>query len=175
MPEYEFTLIFTLPVDPVDPDAMIERLGEAGCDDAVVGVGRWGRLALAFAREAESAGEALRSALADVCRAVPGARLAEAAPDLVGLSDVAALLGVTRQNVRKLILACDAPAPSPMHEGRPSIWRFAKVLTWLRDEKRYPMPPELLEVAQATMQVNLAVQARDADAEVQRELAGLLA
>ncbi len=32
----------------------------------------------------------------------------------VGLTDVAALLGVTRQNVRKLMLGCDAPAPSPV-------------------------------------------------------------
>ena len=30
-----------------------------GCDDATVGIGRWGRLGLAFAREAESAGAAV--------------------------------------------------------------------------------------------------------------------
>ena len=117
----------------------------------------------------------MRSALADVRAAVPDARLAEASPDLVGLSDVAALLGVTRQNVRKLILACDAPAPVPVHEGRPTIWRLAKVLTWLRDEKRYRVRPELVEVALATMQANLAVEALDADGDAQRELLALLA
>jgi len=175
MSEYEFTLTFAHSAAPADIDDIVERLGTAGCDDATVGIGRWGRLALAFTREAETAGAALRSALADVRAAVPDARLAEASPDLVGLSDVAALLGVTRQNVRKLILACDAPAPVPVHEGRPTIWRLAKVLTWLRDEKQYVVPPELMDVALATMQANLAVEARDADGDAQEELSALIA
>jgi hypothetical protein len=175
MREYEFTLTFAHSAAPADIDDVVERLGAAGCDDATVGIGRWGRLALAFTREAETAGAAVRSALADVRAAVPDARLAEASPDLVGLSDVAALLGVTRQNVRKLILACDAPAPVPVHEGRPTIWRLAKVLTWLRDEKQYRVRPELAEVALATMQANLAVEALDADGETQRDLLALLA
>jgi hypothetical protein len=174
MSEYEFTLTFVLPAESVDIDDVAERLGEAGCDDATVGIGRWGRLALAFTREGETAGAALRGALTDVRTAVPGAKLLEASPDLVGLSDVAALLGVSRQNVRKLILACDAPAPAPVHEGRPTIWRLAKVLAWLRDEKQYKVPPELVEVALATMQANLAVEACDVDGDAQRELSALL-
>jgi hypothetical protein len=40
----------------------------------VVGIGQPGRLALAFARQADSALEALQSALADVQRVVPQAR-----------------------------------------------------------------------------------------------------
>jgi hypothetical protein len=175
MTEYEFTLTFVLPTAPADIDGVVERLGAAGCEDATAGIGRWGRLALAFTREAETAGAAVRSALADVRTAVPDARLFEASPDLVGLSDVAALLGVTRQNVRKLVLACDAPAPVPVHEGRPTIWRLAKVLTWLREEKRYVVPPGLMDVALATMQANLAVEARDADGDVQEELSALIA
>ena len=175
MSEYEFTLTFTLPPGFDDVDGLVERLGAAGCDDATVGIGAWGRLALAFSREAESASVALTSALADVRRAEPRARLIEAGPDLVGLTDVATLLGVTRQNVRKLIVACDAPAPAPMHEGRPTIWRLAKVLAWLRDEKGYGVPRELLEIAAATLQANLAVEARDADRAAQEELAGLIA
>lgn len=175
MSEYEFTLTFMLPDALADIDDVVERLGEAGCDDATVGIGRWGRLALAFMRDAETAQAAVRSALADVRTSVPGARLIEASPDLVGLSDVAVLLGVSRQNVRKLILACDAPAPVPVHEGRPTIWRLAKVLGWLRDEKRYNVPPELMEVALTTMQANLAVEARDIDRDAQQELSALLA
>jgi hypothetical protein len=174
--EFEFILTFTVPPRTgADVDELVERLGAAGCDDAVVGIGAWGRLALAFTRDAPTASAALTSALADVKAAEPAAELVEAAPDFVGLSDVAALLGVTRQNVRKLILACDAPAPAPLHEGRPSIWRLVKILVWLRDEKKYSIPDRLLDTARATLQVNLAVEARDADQSAQEELAGLLA
>lgn len=58
-----------------------------------MGVGQPGRLALEFSREADSAEEAVRTALADVKSAVPSARLIEASPDLVGLADVADLVG----------------------------------------------------------------------------------
>jgi hypothetical protein len=175
MTEYTFTLTFALGSRGVDADALVERLGAAGCDDAVVGVGRQGRLALEFAREAEDAARAVGSAVSDVRSAVPGAALVEASPDLVGLTDVASLLGVTRQNVRKLIVSCGASGPVPVHEGKPTIWRLAGVLRWLAREKSYPISPELLEVAEATMQVNLAVEARDADPRAQAEIASFLA
>jgi len=173
--EHTFTLAFVLGARDADPDALVERLGAAGCDDAVVGVGKRGRLALELTREAEDAARAVGSAVSDVRSAVPDAVLIEASPDLVGLTDVASLLGVTRQNVRKLIVSRDASEPVPVHAGRPTIWRLAGVLRWLVREKRYPISPELLEVAEATMQVNLAVEARDADPRAQAEIAALLA
>jgi hypothetical protein len=173
--EYIFTLTFALGAGDTDADALIERLGAAGCDDALVGVGRRGRLALEFTREAQDAARAVGSAIAHVRYALPNAVLVEASPDLVGLTDVASLLGVSRQNVRKLIVSCDAPEPVPVHAGKPTIWRLAGVLRWLAREKHYPIPPESLEVAEATMQVNLAVEARDADPRVQAEIAALLA
>ncbi|MBU5890001.1 DNA-binding protein, partial [Vibrio cholerae O1] len=75
------------------------------------------RLALEFTREAVDADEAVRSALADVRRAAPSARLIEVAPDLVGLTDVADIVGVSRQNMRKLMLAHPGSFPAPVHEG----------------------------------------------------------
>ena len=100
--EYTFTLKYQLADDDCDRDALIERLGEIGCDDALVGIGQPDRLALEFTREAADADEAVRSALANVRRAVPSARLIEVAPDLVGLTDVSEIVGVSRQNMRKL-------------------------------------------------------------------------
>ena len=173
MSEYTFTLTFALGSADADSDELIERLGAAGCDDALVGLGRRGRLALEFTRQAPYAGDAVSSAIADVRRAVPAAALMEAWPDLVGLTDVATLLNVTRQNVRKLILAHEAPPP-PVHEGRPALWRLAKVLRWLREEKHYSVPDDLLELAEVLLQVNIAVEARDADSTQQRRLASLL-
>jgi hypothetical protein len=67
--EFEFTLTLTLAADDSDVDDFIERLGAAGCTDALVGIGRAGRIALNFSREAESAEQAIRSALEDVGRA----------------------------------------------------------------------------------------------------------
>lgn len=58
--EYIFTLKYQLEDRDNDPDALVERLGAAGCDDALVGVGQPGRLALEFSREAGSAEEAMR-------------------------------------------------------------------------------------------------------------------
>ncbi|MEW3697554.1 DNA-binding protein, partial [Pseudomonas aeruginosa] len=53
--EYIFTLKYQLADDDRDPETLVERLGEAGCDDALIGIGQPGRLALEFTREAENA------------------------------------------------------------------------------------------------------------------------
>ncbi|EJR8320695.1 DNA-binding protein, partial [Escherichia coli] len=42
--EYTFTLKYQLADDDRDPEALVERLGEAGCDDALIGIGQPGRL-----------------------------------------------------------------------------------------------------------------------------------
>ncbi|WP_246766724.1 DNA-binding protein, partial [Bordetella pertussis] len=117
--EYLFTLKYQLADADSDLDALVERLGEAGCDDALVGMGLPGRLVLEFTREADSAEAAVRSALADVRRAMPTAALIEAAPDLVGLTDVAQIVGVSRQN-----RARPAPASTPWWDDLPPMaWR----------------------------------------------------
>ena len=59
-----------------------------------------------FSREAGSAKIALFSALEDVKRAVPGAKLIEAAPDFVSLTDVAVL-------TKQINLANAAPMLQP--------------------------------------------------------------
>jgi hypothetical protein len=83
MMEYDFKLNFKLPADSPTADELVERLGAAGCDDSLVGIGQPGRIALDFSREAESAQEAIVSALADVKKAIPGAKLIEASPDCI--------------------------------------------------------------------------------------------
>ncbi|WP_349370639.1 DNA-binding protein [Salinarimonas sp.] len=157
--EFGFTLNYRIPVG-ADADGLVERLGEAGCTDALVGTGTPGRLALAFARQAPSAVEAVRTALADVKRAIPDAVLVEAQPDLVGLSDVAEMLGMSRQNVRKLMLA-HRDFPLPVHEGASSLWHLSDVLAWFeRRRGDASTHAELREVSAATLEVNLAAQAR---------------
>ncbi len=50
--EYEFTLKLKLTTDSAETDELVERLGEADCDDAVVGIGQPACIALNFTREA---------------------------------------------------------------------------------------------------------------------------
>ncbi|MDN5850571.1 MAG: DNA-binding protein, partial [Nitrococcus sp.] len=135
--------------------------------------GQPGRLALEFTREAADAEAAVRSALADVRRAVPTARLVEAAPDFVGLTDVAEIVGVSRQNMRKLMLAHPDSFPAPVHEGSASIWHLADVLVWLQGKGSYALAQEILEVAQVAMQVNVAKERRRVTRRLSAELEAL--
>ncbi|KIN15816.1 helix-turn-helix transcriptional regulator [Halomonas sp. KHS3] len=157
--EYVFTLKYQMADSDSDLDALVERLGAAGCDDALVGVGQPGRLALEFSREADSAAEAVHSALVDVKKAIPSARLIEASPDLVGLTDVADVVGVSRQAMRKLMLTHRATFPVPVHEGSASIWHLAEVLDWLMTRGGYHIDVGVLDIAKVALEVNIAKEA----------------
>ncbi|NWB98073.1 DNA-binding protein [Pseudomonas gingeri] len=152
--EYQFTLRYQLSEQNNHQDALIERLCEYGCDDSLIGSGVPGRLALAFSRDAASASQALLSALQDVKRAIPDARLIEVVPDLVGLSDIADIVGVSRQNMRKLMLSHGASFPLAVHEGSTSVWHLAEVLGWL-EGRGYDLEPLMIETAQAAQDINL--------------------
>lgn len=158
--EYTFTLKYQLADDGCTSDELVERLAESGCDDALVGIGQLGRLALEFTREATDAEQAVLSALSDVRRAVASAKLIEVAPDLVGLTDVAEIVGVSRQNMRKLMLTHPSSFPTPVHEGSASIWHLADVLTWLQARGSYSLTRSVLEVARVASQINVAKEGR---------------
>ena len=173
--EYVFTLKYQLAETDSDHDQIVERLFEAGCDDATIGVGQPGRIALLFRRESTDAWSAIYSALSDVKRALASARLVEAGPDFVGLTDVADVAGVTRQNMRKLMLAHAAQFPLPVHEGNPAVWHLSDILAWLMGRGGYLISTDLVEVAKSTKQVNLAKQARQIEPRLRRQLTALVA
>lgn len=173
--EYVFALRYQLPDELCDPAELMERLGAAGCEDALVGMGLPGRVALEFTREASTAQSALVTALADVRRAIPSATLIEAVPDFVGLSDIADAVGVSRQNMRKLMLAHAASFPAPVHCGTTSIWHLADILAWLQARGTYELKAELHEIAVVAMQINLAKAVRQALPRVQQEVSELIA
>jgi len=108
------SLKFALGRPDADPESFIESLMNEGCDDALIGIGKPGRIALDFAREANSAEEAVLSALADVKRAIPAAEFVEATPDFVGVPDIAKLLGVSRQYIGKILKKNEQEFPLPM-------------------------------------------------------------
>ena len=173
--EYVFTLKYRLAARDCDVDDIVERLGEAGCDDATVGVGQPGRIALLFSREAASAFEALVSALKDIKRAVPSARLVEAGPDFVGLTDVAEVAGVSRQNMRKLMLSHAIDFPAPVHEGSASVWHLSDILDWLTERGGYYIKADVADVAKSAKQINLAKEVRELEPLFKRQLESLVA
>jgi len=173
--EFVFTLKYRLSADDCDQLELVERLGAAGCDDALIGVGQPGRIALEFTREALSAEAALMSALADVKHAIPTAKLIEAAPDFVGLTDVAELVGMTRQNMRKLMVSHSLSFPPPVHEGSAAIWHLAEVMAWLQEKGAYQLEQSVIDVATSAMQINLAKEISLINPEFQHEVQRLVA
>jgi hypothetical protein len=171
--EYEFTLKFAVP--DTNADELVERLGDAGCTDALVGIGQPGRIALNFTREANSAITAIASAIEDLRKAIPLAKLIEITPDFVGLSDVAELVAVSRQNMRKLMLKHSATFPAAVHEGSSAVWHLYPVLRWLSDHASYSVPQALVDVAHIAMQINLAKESKQLERGVQHEISELVA
>ena len=168
--EYEFTLKYRLSAADSDADELVERLGAAGCDDALLGVGQPGRIALDFSREARSAQAAIVSALMAVKKAIPTARLVEVSPDSVGLTDIAELVGVSRQNMRQLSLAHAKTFPTPFHSGNVELWHLAHVLEWLGERGNYRIEQSLFDVALVAMQINLVKESNLIQGEVRREV-----
>lgn len=165
MSTYEFEIHVALPKNVAIDFDIADRLFRAGCDDCVLGHGRPGRLTLMVDRAAESAEEAINSVLDNLAVAVPGASALEVTPDIVGLTDLAEIVGRTRQNMRVLLLGT-TEAPAPMHVGSTALWHLAPVLEWLSAEKDYQIDPCLLQTARAAMRANALIGCRTAGLQV---------
>ena len=156
MGQYDFTLKFALGQQSADPESYIENLMNEGCDDALIGIGSPGRIALDFTREAGSAEQAVMSALSDVKRAIPDATFIEAAPDFVGVPDIANLLGVSRQAIRQMFKKYESAIPLPTHSGVRAIWHLEAILTWLIKRQIKEIDGSLLEISRINMHCNHA-------------------
>ena len=94
----------------------------------------------------------------------------EAVQDLVGLTDVAKILGCTRQNMRNLIINSEQKSPPPVHAGSSSIWHLAELLIWLREVKMYSIDDWLLEIAKINMNLSIAKSYQKIDPSMQDNL-----
>ena len=153
MNEYEFTLTFDLPDYQADPERYLDALFQAGCDDAVVGTGLAGTISLEFLREAETANEAIESAISNVMKAIPGADLAEAKPDLVGLTDVAEILACSRQNIRKYMDAY-REFPRPAFTGKTLLWHLWELASF----QKLSVPATIVDISKTTFKINMNIQ-----------------
>jgi hypothetical protein len=75
--EVEFTLKYRLSATDANHLELVERMHEAGCNDALIGLGFSGHVSLEFIRKASSVEDAILSALEDVKGAMPDAQLVE--------------------------------------------------------------------------------------------------
>ncbi|GGD55724.1 helix-turn-helix transcriptional regulator [Lacimicrobium alkaliphilum] len=173
MNEYDFTLKFAYVDQSVDDENLIEQLGEVGCDDAIIGLGQKGRIALQFTRQAENAANAITSAIRQVKSVIPDAKLIESTPDLMGLSDMAELLGFSRQNMRKLMVTNIQSFPTPVHSGNTAIWHLASVLQWFEGKQRRVIESGIKEVALVNMHINVTQEYARLDKSGQAQLSAL--
>ncbi len=130
-------------------------------------------MALEFAREVDSATEALESAIADVRNAVDIAELVEVLPDYAGRTDIAEHVGMSRQNLRKMTTKNGSTFPAPVHEGNPSLWHLSDVLSWLAKHD-YAVDAVALDISAAARELNITIQARSLSAERSRQLEALM-
>ena len=127
----EFELVFALPAGDQDAFALSDAVFEAGFEDALVGTGTAGLLAVGL----EIVGDDAETVILDAARALiktlpKGTILREIRPDLVSLADVAAKLEVKRQALQQRKM------PLPSVGG---LYRIDEMMTALT-EAAQPQP-----------------------------------
>lgn len=135
MKTFEFSII----ASGLDPEAedFADRFFDAGCDDATISFQK-GHIIADFARDADSIGAALSSAVECVKKA--GALVDRIEPDpLVSLSDIAARTGLSRAAITQYAKGQRSenfPAPVARVTSETSLYDWSQVATWLyRHEK----------------------------------------
>ena len=131
------TFHFTLIVDGPDlqDQHLIDRLFEAGCDDATVGFSD-GVQFVDFDRGAEAPDDAILSAVDDLekLEGIEVIRIADAG--LASLADIAARVDRTRESVRLLVNGTRGPGnfPKPVTDPRSRyrLWRWPEVASWFK-------------------------------------------
>jgi len=130
MPEFEFTLVID---GPLDDEAAINALFDAGCDDAT-----FGSISNAgfgdFAREAPTLGLAVISAISNV-ESVRDLTVRRVEPDdLVTIPEIAERLGRTPESIRLLANGERGggtfPPPISHLRTRHRLWRWIDVAIW---------------------------------------------
>lgn len=134
MAEHTFKLFIAgLGLDDLDT---VDRLYEAGLDDALVGWAHGAGLA-EVDREAPTLLEAVLTAIRQV-ESVAGLRVTRVEDDqLVTLAEIAERTGRTREAARQWsegITRQGFPPPALRADARSKLWRWADVAAWLGDD-----------------------------------------
>jgi hypothetical protein len=157
MNKYEFSII----ASGLNPEAedFEQRFYDAGCDDATISFQK-GHIIVDFAREAESIGKAIVSAVKNVEAA--GAHVDRVEPDpLVSLADIAARTGMTRAAMTQYSKgqrSKDFPIPIARVTSDSPLWDWASVAKWLFRHQKLSrdqaLEAEAVRIANAAIQSN---------------------
>lgn len=149
MTDYRFTLVLDRREDLTDEE--LDRLYEAGCDDATFGIAG-GVVVADFDREGPSAEEALRSAVEAIEELVGPVHHVEPG-SIVSTGEIAERLGRSRESVRLLASGEQGPGTFPIPVSgaatRLRLWSWTEVLTWFVDELGVAVDPHLVELSEA--------------------------
>ncbi len=160
MINYQFQLIFSLRSSE-DAEQYLDALFEAGCDDAVMGIGKTGYLATDFTRESSSAFDAIKTAIEGITQAIPHAKLIKAGPYIANLSEMANLFGCTKQNLSKYSRGESASSetfPCSIVSGKVDYWYVLDVAIWLFKQNKLKIQDTDIEIIKAIHDLNIAIE-----------------
>jgi predicted DNA-binding transcriptional regulator AlpA len=83
-------------------------------------------------------------------------------------------VGVTRQNLRKLMLQHHQSFPLPVHEGKAVMWHLSDLLQWLSQKMAYKVSENQLQMAKMTKQVNLAKAQPELNKQLMKDMKPLI-
>ncbi|MGI0482059.1 DNA-binding protein [Geminocystis sp. CENA526] len=169
---YNFSLIFDFDTE-IDIEMYLDPLYEAGCGDAIVGMGQRGSIVLDFMRESESAYQAVYSAIQQVKSVIPTAILIQVSPDLVGVLELSEILECSKQNIQKY--TNKDTFPNPFFKSHQAIWHLDEVLEWfwIKNEKKVDF--KLLEIAKLSRNINLTLETKKANDQILKQAQELVA
>ena len=169
--EYDFALTFELENPNISPDIYTDGLYEAGCDDAMLAVGKTGYISLDFTREVSSSYDAISSAIANVKSVIPNAKLINISPDLIGVKELSLIFDCTRQNIQKYVNK--TTFPRPLFRSNQALWHLETVLSWFA-ENGFDVEPKLIEVASLARHLNLLIEAQTTDSKITEQAKSLV-
>ncbi|MBL1208401.1 DNA-binding protein [Geminocystis sp. GBBB08] len=169
---YDFSYIFNFNIEK-NIEMYLDALYEAGCGDAIVGMGQKGSIVLDFMRESESAYQAVYSAIQQVKSVIPTAFLIQVSPDLVGVLELSEILECSKQNVQKYINK--DTFPNSFFKSHQAIWHLDEVLEWfwIKNEKKVDF--KLLEIAKLSRNINLTLETKKANDQILKQAQELVA
>jgi hypothetical protein len=145
--EHVFEVLFQIP-GATEPDEYVVRAfeDEPLQEPAICGPDASGVFEAHFGRDDPRFEDAVLSAIGDLGRVFPEARLLEVKPDnLVTLDDIAERMGRTHESVRLLVKGQRGPGGFPRAAGgggrrRSKVWRWYEVERWFVEEMGIDVP-----------------------------------